>query len=184
MSIATFPAIKDWYSAMRIPTFDTLVVNYGNAVEQRLAKNSTVRYKFQLQWGALSDFDEARQIEDFFILMKGNLTAFFFVCMPEAYGGSIWAAEQEYSFGNIVRPPIPNGHSYICTEPGTSSSSEPLWPTISRDTVVDGEVTWEENSYCVRFADDLLNFEYFCYALYKLQQVNLIQVAECEEQGE
>jgi hypothetical protein len=41
-----------------------------------------------------------------------------------------------------VTPITKNGRKYICTTAGTSSASEPSWPTTIGNTVVDGTATW------------------------------------------
>jgi type II secretory pathway pseudopilin PulG len=53
-----------------------------------------------------------------------------------------WAASTAYNVGDEVRPNVPNGHIYRCTQEGTSGASEPDWPI--GDTVTDGSVTWQE----------------------------------------
>lgn len=59
---------------------------------------------------------------------------------------SAWAATTAYSLGDIVIPlATENGHRYRCTTAGTSSGSEPTWPTTQRGTVADGTVTWTED---------------------------------------
>ena len=42
----------------------------------------------------------------------------------------------------IVQSGVPNVMMYQCTVAGTSSGSEPTWPTSAGGTVVDGGVTW------------------------------------------
>ena len=52
----------------------------------------------------------------------------------------------------IRRPTTPNGRSYVVSVAGTSGGSEPAWPVTQNGAVVDGAVTWLENTYVVRFA--------------------------------
>ena len=54
-----------------------------------------------------------------------------------------WIATTAYSTDDIVVPTTANGHSYICTEAGTSDSSEPTWPTDG-SPVTDATVTWTD----------------------------------------
>jgi hypothetical protein len=49
-----------------------------------------------------------------------------------------------YALGDVVRPATGNGHLYLCIVAGTSGGSIPTWPTVSRQTVADGAVTWAE----------------------------------------
>lgn len=54
----------------------------------------------------------------------------------------IWAATTAYLVNDCVRPTIPNGFGYRCTVAGNSAATEPTWPTVAGQTVVDGGVTW------------------------------------------
>jgi hypothetical protein len=58
-----------------------------------------------------------------------------------------WAASTSYAVGDFVVPTVSNGYRYRCTEPGTSGTAEPSWPTTIGDTVLDDvstgdSVTW------------------------------------------
>lgn len=54
-----------------------------------------------------------------------------------------WAATTAYSLGDRVEPTTPNTYVYECTTAGTSSGSEPTWPTTPvGSTVADGTVVW------------------------------------------
>ncbi len=53
-----------------------------------------------------------------------------------------WAASTAYTKGTRISPTTPNGRRYICSTAGTSSTSEPTWPTTIDGTVADGTVTW------------------------------------------
>jgi hypothetical protein len=56
----------------------------------------------------------------------------------------VWAASTAYVLGNI-RTPLAgagNGFFYEVTTAGTSDATEPTWPTVVGNTVVDGTVTW------------------------------------------
>ena len=57
-----------------------------------------------------------------------------------------WQASTSYSNDDIVIPTTKNGHRYRCTTAGTSAASEPTWPTTKAGTVVDGTVTWTEDT--------------------------------------
>jgi prepilin-type N-terminal cleavage/methylation domain-containing protein len=58
-----------------------------------------------------------------------------------------WQASYGYVLGDEVFPAATstqNGHYYLCTKSGTSSSLEPTWPTVIGATVTDGGVIWRE----------------------------------------
>jgi hypothetical protein len=65
---------------------------------------------------------------------------------------STWAASTSYSTGVYVIPTTFGsltgsvGRVFKCTTGGTSSSSQPTWPTTPGGTVTDGTVTWTEVS--------------------------------------
>ena len=57
-----------------------------------------------------------------------------------------WVASTVTVLGHVVRPVFAHttGHLYKCTTAGTTSSSEPTWPTASLGGVTDGSVVWAE----------------------------------------
>jgi len=68
---------------------------------------------------------------------------------PTNFPASIatWAATTDYAVDDIVIPTTPNGKVYKCTVAGTSSGSEPTWPTTINLTVADNTVTWQCSGY-------------------------------------
>lgn len=54
-----------------------------------------------------------------------------------------WAASTAYALNDRAVPTTRNGYVYKVTVAGTSGASEPTWPTVIGNTVVDGGVTWE-----------------------------------------
>jgi phage-related protein len=75
-AIYGFLSIDPWYSVIKIPMFSTIVINFGNRVEQRIAQNDSPQYKFQLKWGALSPVN-ANRILEFFVARRGSFEAFY-----------------------------------------------------------------------------------------------------------
>lgn len=73
--------------------------------------------------------------------------------LGRAKRGSVWASSTNYNFGDVVIPSANkrNGHRYrIVKLDGSgrsSSSSEPSWPTSREGTVVDGNITWQEDGW-------------------------------------
>jgi len=56
---------------------------------------------------------------------------------------SNWTASTAYTLGQVREPSTPNGRVYQVTVAGTSSGTEPTWPTSGiGSTVTDGSVTW------------------------------------------
>lgn len=54
------------------------------------------------------------------------------------------ATSTAYVVNDIVKPSGGNTHLYMCIVAGTSGGSAPTWPTVARQTVADGTVTWAE----------------------------------------
>jgi hypothetical protein len=64
---------------------------------------------------------------------------------------TIWAPNTAYHVGDVVVPPLRNGHRYRCVSPGTSDQSGNLyyfWPTAPGDlmygSATNPPVCWEE----------------------------------------
>jgi hypothetical protein len=55
-----------------------------------------------------------------------------------------WAANTAYALGAEIIPTSPNGHFYTVSVAGTSSGSEPTWPTTSAATITSGTATFTE----------------------------------------
>ena len=55
----------------------------------------------------------------------------------------IWIASTGYSAGDIVISSLNTAYAYECTVAGTSDTSEPTWPIVNDEVVVDGTVTFK-----------------------------------------
>lgn len=67
----------------------------------------------------------------------------------------VWRGGAEYSAGEYVRPPIPNGYEYECTNGGQTSQADVKWPTTIGAEVVDGSVVWTCRDFGANATDSL-----------------------------
>lgn len=58
----------------------------------------------------------------------------------------IWAASTVYATSDYIVPVTHNGRLYKATTGGTSGASQPTFPVTDGGTVVDGTVTWTEQT--------------------------------------
>ena len=175
--MATFPTTPRPSSIVKSPNFSTLVVNYGNTIEQRIQLNSMEQYIFELSF-SVKEVSSMDVFIEFFLARKGSFESFYFQNTAEAYRTVTWATGVAYSAGDIVRPTTVNGRSYKCTIAGTSGGAEPSWGTTVNGTTVDNTVTWTENTYTVRFAQDAQKFESFYRSLVNQGTITLVTCSE------
>ncbi len=175
MPYPVFPDILNSYPTVKTPEFRTLIIGYGGKAEQRIAQDEEPRNTLKVTYEVLTPAN-VETIRRFFIARRGAFGAFWFTDRAESHSFPAYETSTEYSIGDIVRPATPNGHSYRCTVAGTSGTETPVWPTTEGGTVTDGEVTWIENSYLVRFEADLIDLEFFAYLLWNLGVINFIEV--------
>jgi hypothetical protein len=74
-----------------------------------------------------------------------TLTTVSFTLTAANSWGVTWAAATPYTYGQVVKPPTPNGFLYRCVVAGVSGGSAPAFPTTVGQTVTDGGVggvTW------------------------------------------
>jgi hypothetical protein len=57
-----------------------------------------------------------------------------------------WVLSTAYAVGDVVTPTVPNGKRFTVVTAGTTSSSEPTWPTVLGSQVTDGSVVWQYTS--------------------------------------
>ncbi|RME56705.1 hypothetical protein D6779_10105 [Candidatus Parcubacteria bacterium] len=67
----------------------------------------------------------------------------------DVFGKPQWGANVAVKKGDRRRPTVANGFVYECTVAGTTGATEPTWPTISGQTIIDGNVTWKAVSQSV-----------------------------------
>jgi len=98
-------------------------------------------------FGYLMDKGEIDKVNDTFKMALMTDSFSFDPDKHKAWDADAWAADTAYSVGDVVKPTTENGYLYRCTSAGTSDSSEPVWPEVFSNTVVDSGVTWECWSY-------------------------------------
>ena len=73
--MTAFPSINPSYGVTVTPNFNTLIINYGNKVEQRIALNVGGQSTFKLSWKILTPTDK-ETIYNFFIARLGATQSF------------------------------------------------------------------------------------------------------------
>lgn len=61
---------------------------------------------------------------------------------PFATRYNAWGASTGYGANSIILPTSANGYCYISNNGGVTGASQPTWPTVIGNTVVDGGITW------------------------------------------
>ena len=61
---------------------------------------------------------------------------------PTPITPSVWTTVTVQALNSFRKPTTSNGYYYKATVAGTTAAGEPVWPTPSGATVVDGTVTW------------------------------------------
>ena len=56
--------------------------------------------------------------------------------------GTQWAANNPQNYGDIIRPTSGNGFLFMCDTAGTTSGSQPTWPTVQGQDVADNTANW------------------------------------------
>lgn len=98
--------------------------------------------------GDSTSYNDGRQL-----LIVG--TEIMFLESVTAQSESTWAATTSYSLDDYAVPTTSTGLRYKVTTAGTSSGTEPTWPTTVGGTVTDGTVVWTAH----RFAYQLDNIK-------------------------
>src|SRR5437870_13103363 len=85
---------------------------------------------------------------------------------------STWAVNTAYKVGDVIMPPIRNGHRYRCVRPGTSQATDPgyyFWSLTSGITMQDGVsnpiLTWQEDGPEFANIYDVRQATYECWSL-------------------
>lgn len=70
---------------------------------------------------------------------------------------TVWRPGEEYATTDpdYVRPTVPNGFEYECTNTGQSGFDEPVWPLTVDSTVDDGSVEWTARAFGANATDTI-----------------------------
>lgn len=69
--------------------------------------------------------------------------------VEDIFGSQTWQASVDRDVNDIVVPTIPNNRFYVCVTAGTNGTTEPEWPLVDEDEVIDGDVVWKGYRICV-----------------------------------
>ncbi len=171
---ATFPTIRSSYGLIEIPTFSTLVIGYGSAIEQRISLDSVETWHFRAQWRTLTEANKDT-IQQFFIARKGSFEAFTWIHpRPSQIIGS--GTSGNYTCKKTHTATTSN---YPITGTGGTSGTDG-WTTFWTASGTSGLVWVSGNRYkydfLVRFREDMSEFEAFTYNLWSQNVVEFIEV--------
>jgi len=88
-----------------------------------------------------------------------QLTNFTEILWSQYAGIPSRAAAAAYALGSVVVPSPKNGHSYLCTQAGTSGNTAPTWPVNRNETVADNTVVWTESNKLLDSSLTSANFD-------------------------
>lgn len=166
--MATFPSIQGFpsYPFIEIPKFNTNIIKYQNNVEQRIANFNTPQWSFKVRFPGISDSDKY-VIQDFFIARKGAYESFTFI-NPDP--PQIIGSDSENYTAKLSH--IAAASNY----PITGENWETYWTKVGSKGIAWVSGRYYIYSETVRFALDMYNFEGFSYRLWRLEEIELIQV--------
>ncbi|MDR3561752.1 MAG: hypothetical protein P4N59_10000 [Negativicutes bacterium] len=84
----------------------------------------------------VTDLSNSTETQGQFQVNATNLVGFY----NQAH--QLWTASTAYAAGNVVKSSALPNLIFECSAAGTSSASEPAWPTLEGQTVIDATVTW------------------------------------------
>ena len=64
------------------------------------------------------------------------------ITLTPANIATTWPTSTAVTLGQLIQPTSPNGWVYKCTTAGTTSGTQPTWPTSLNSTVIDGTAVW------------------------------------------
>lgn len=73
------------------------------------------------------------------------ITAHIDALLEKHQRAALWEASTAYTVGAVIQPNDPDGHRYVCTVAGTSSTTEPDFDTTRDCLTGDGDdLVWKE----------------------------------------
>lgn len=124
--------------------FDPVYLSYNSVTD--VISSSTISFKIRDFYGVIDGLDIDERPTTLSATHKYNLLnqGWLETNMDDFFSSTYntWAASTSYDKGNRRVPTTKNGYYYKATVTGTSNATEPLWPTVVGNIVVDGTVTW------------------------------------------
>jgi hypothetical protein len=59
------------------------------------------------------------------------------------YEAQWYAPGRDYTYGTFVKPALSTGYFYKARNSGVAGNTEPIWPKVICETVIDGNMVWE-----------------------------------------
>lgn len=178
------------YPLIKIPVFDTKIIDYNTGVEQRIKRRDTVKFRFKLNHNNITQ-DEAEGILDFFIQQRGAYTPFTFRDLSQSVSSleigagddSTTTFQLKHTFADVDKNAAVVSSVNVWN--AGSLQSDPLHYTTNNSGVVTFVSAPDSGNaitasfffdYVVRFAADEQNYEYFLHELFNQGTVELIEV--------
>jgi len=180
------------YPLIKIPTFDTKIIEYNTGVEQRIKRHNEVKFKFKIQHDHITQV-EMEEIANFFITCRGAYSPFWFKDLSLSITSnqigtgtnSATAFQLIRSFGDYEKNVIKVDSSMFTVWLDDVLQSAPTDFTLNNSGVVtfasapsSGAVITATHDFyfLVRFAVDAVNYEYFLHQLFNQRSVEFIEI--------
>ena len=164
---ATFPATSPTPSFFETPIFNTQIITYNNKNQQRIQRNSVEQWKFQAWWKVLS-LANKEAIQQFFLARKGRFESFTLIHpQPSQIIGT-----DALNYTCKLTHTAASGN-----RPTTGGSYTTYWNQTGNKGI-----TWVSGykykyDFLVTFMEDMANFEYWQYMLWRLNTIEFLEVA-------
>jgi hypothetical protein len=68
-----------------------------------------------------------------------------------------WTMATLAALGTTIRPSVPNGYQYVCSQAGQTGATEPFWPPVAGAQLLDGSVQWTAEAVDTTSLEGTLN---------------------------